>query len=37
MPASCSERTIALNSCTWPPGVVALEYLKSGAKKPIVL
>ena len=37
MPASCRARTIALNSCTCPPGDVALEYLESGAKKPIVL
>ncbi|CNI36762.1 Uncharacterised protein [Mycobacterium tuberculosis] len=37
MSASCRARTIALNSCTCPPGVVALEYLKSGARNPIVL
>ena len=37
MPASCSVRTIALNSCTWPPGLVLEEYLWSGAKNPIVL
>ena len=37
MPASCSARTIALNSCTWPPGVLLDEYLASGAKNPIVL
>ena len=37
MPASCRARTIALNSCTCPPGVALAEYLLSGAKKPIVL
>ena len=37
MPASCSARTMALNSCTWPPGVVLAEYLLSGAKNPMVL
>ena len=37
MPASCSVRTIALNSCTCPPGVVFEAYFESGARKPIVL
>ena len=33
MPASCSARTMALNSCTWPPGVVALEYFEVGREE----
>ncbi len=37
MSASCRARTIALNSCTWPPGDEDPVYLKSGAKNPIVL
>ena len=37
MSASCSARTIALNSCTCPPGVALLLYLGSGAKNPMVL
>ena len=37
MPASCSARTIDLNSGTCPPGLVAEAYLESGARNPIVL
>ena len=37
MPAACSARTIALNSCTCPPGVLEELYLASGARKPMVL
>ena len=37
MSASCSARTIALNSCTCPPGVELQLYFGSGARKPMVL